>query len=73
LAFISTRRRRIAAEKYDDDLKIAVQDLIDYEIKIIKEEKIVSSDLVINLRHDDYKGLVYQNNGENNYITHFKI
>ncbi len=42
LTFIFTRIRRIAGEKYNVDIKIAVQELIDYGIKLIKNEELIS-------------------------------
>jgi len=69
--FISTRRRRIAGEKYKNDLRLVVQDLIDYGIKLIKENDL-DLDLSIKLRHNDYRGLIYEKNGKNEYVACFE-
>lgn len=61
-----------AGEKYDDNLKKSVQELIDYGIEFIKENNLKPEDFPINLRHNDYDGLECQMKGKNSYIYYFK-
>ena len=72
LTLIFTRIRRIAGEKYNADIKIAVQELIDYGIELIRNEELDPNDFPIKITHNDYKGLTYEIKGKNNYIDLLK-
>ncbi len=61
-----------AGEKYDIELKKALQELIDYRTELIKKENLNPEDYPIKLRHNDYCGLKYEIKGKNNYIGYFK-
>lgn len=71
-ALLSTRRRYIAAKKYENELKSYAQELVDYWIQLIKEYNLDPDDLSIKLRHNNYKGLIYEKKGKNKYIAHIK-
>lgn len=66
--WIFSRRRRIAGEKYDKDIKKSVQELIDYGVEFVKKNELDPNDFPIKLRHNDYEGLKYEKKGENDYI-----
>lgn len=72
LVWMSTRNRRFFGEKYDDNLKKALQDLIDYGLELIKKENLNPEEYPLKLRHNDYKGLEYEIKGKNKYIGVFK-
>lgn len=69
---ISTRKRRIVAEKYDGDIKNVIQQLIDRGVEQITEHRLDPTDYPIKLRNNDYNGLSYEIKGKNNYIGFFK-
>lgn len=72
LLWIFITHMRVAGEKYDDELKRAVQELINYGIELIKENNLNPKDYPIKLRHNDYEGLEYEFKGENDYLGWFK-
>lgn len=72
IARISTTHRNILGKKYDEDIKLAVQLLIDHGIVLIRENGLDPVDFPIRLRHDDYNGLVYEKKGKNKFVGVFK-
>lgn len=72
LVWASTRGRRILAEEYDDDIKMVVQVLIVYGGELVLENGLDHEDFSIQLRHDDYDGLVYEMKGKHNFMGVFK-
>jgi hypothetical protein len=66
------RRKRIAGEIYDEDIKKVVQELLDYGIEIFKEKELNPEHFPIRLKHDDYEGVVYKRDG-NNYKVYLVI
>ncbi|OPY22658.1 MAG: hypothetical protein A4E26_01216 [Methanobacterium sp. PtaU1.Bin097] len=70
--FINTRRRQFWGEKYEDNLKMSVQKLIDEGRTLYRKEKINNADYPLKMRHDDYNGLTYEKRGKNNYLAYFK-
>lgn len=72
LVWASTRRRRILAKRYDGDIKLAVQCLIDYGVEFVRENDLDPLDFPVKLRHDDYDGLVYEKQGKNKFVGVFK-
>jgi len=62
-----TRHRRIVGKKYDEHLRRSIQELIDYGTEFIRKEDLKPIDFPIKLKHDDYKGLVYEMKGKNRY------
>jgi hypothetical protein len=71
-AWMGTRRRNYLGKKYDENIKRAVQHLIDYGRNKIIEENLNPKDFPIKLRHNDYEGLIYEKKGKNNYVGFFK-
>lgn len=69
---MSTRKRQIWGEKCDKTIKRSVQELIDYGKEYIKENNLNPLDYPLKLRHNDYNGLKYQNNGKNKYMGYFE-
>ncbi len=59
------KRRRIAGEKYNTDLKMAVQELVDYAVKFYKKEELDPRDFPIYLKNNDYNGLTYERKEKN--------
>jgi uncharacterized Tic20 family protein len=72
IIWIIKMRRDTFGEKYDNNIKIAVQILIDYGSELIKKENLNPQDFPIKLRHNDYNGLVYGKKGKNNYVEFFE-
>ncbi|MDP3567113.1 hypothetical protein [Sediminibacterium sp.] len=72
LVWASTCGRRILAKRYDGDIKLAVQCLIDYGIEFVRENDLDPLDFPLKLRHDDYDGLVYEKKGRNKFVGVFK-
>lgn len=72
LVWMITRRRNYFGKKYDENIKRAVQILIDYGIDKIREENFNSEDFPLRLRHNDYNGLIYEKNGKNDYLCFLK-
>ncbi|MEN4017180.1 MAG: hypothetical protein PQ975_02825 [Methanobacterium sp.] len=72
LVWMITRRRNYFGKKYDENIKRAVQHLIDYGRDKIIEENLNPKDFPIKLRHKDYTGLVYEKKGKNNYVGFFR-
>lgn len=70
-AWLITRRKNYLGKKYDADLKIAVQRLIDYGIIFINQKNLNPNNFPIKLRHDDYYGLNYEVKGINKYVGFF--
>ncbi|MDI3549430.1 MAG: hypothetical protein PWQ15_532 [Methanobacterium sp.] len=64
-SWAGTKRRRIAGEMYNTDLKITVQELVDYALEFYKTEKLDPKDFPIYLKNDDYNGLSYEKKGKN--------
>lgn len=64
-SWAGTKRRRIAGEKYDVDLKIAIQKLVDCAVKFYKTEKLDPKDFPIYLKNNDYDNLAYEKKGKN--------
>lgn len=62
-----------AGEKYDEEIKKAVQELIKYGNNYIKENNLNPQDYPLKLRHNDYNGLKYEKEHENNYIAYLEI
>ncbi|MGF7117391.1 hypothetical protein J2749_000378 [Methanobacterium oryzae] len=60
LVWMITRRRNYFGKKYDENIKRAVQILIDYGIDKIREENFNSEHFPLRLRHNDYNGLIYE-------------
>jgi len=71
LFWIFTKHMRLASEKYDFEIKKAVQELIDFGIDLSMEKKLNSSDFPIPLRNDDYERLNYEMKGKSKYIGFF--
>lgn len=71
LAGIATRRRNKYGEKYDKDIKKAVQEIIYYGTELIKEKNIDPSKFPMQLKHGDYEGLKYDKKDENGYTAYF--
>lgn len=65
MAWSFTKRRRIAGETHNEEIKAATQELIDYSIEFFKKEGLNPLKFPIELKHDDYTGLSYKNNGKN--------
>jgi len=65
MAWSFTKRRRIAGERYNTDLKMAVQELVDYVVGFYKTEKLDPKDFSIYLKNNDYNGLTYEREGKN--------
>lgn len=72
IVWIIMRRRTFFGEKYDDDIKRAVQELIDYGIELLEKNDLDPKNFPVKLRHNDYSGLVYEKKGKNNYVGFFK-
>lgn len=72
IVLISTRRRRILGEKYDQDIKKAVQLLINYGTELVHEAELNPADFPLKLRHNDSDGLIYEKKGENDYVGFFE-
>lgn len=72
IVWILMRRRTFFGRKYDDNIKKAVQELIDYGIELLKENNLDPKDFPIKLRHNDYNGLIYEKNGKNKYMGFFE-
>jgi hypothetical protein len=72
LVWMITRRRNSFGKKYDQNIKRAVQHLIDYGRNKIIEENLNPKDYPIKLRHNDYDGLIYEKKGKNNYVGFFE-
>jgi len=64
-SWASTKRRRIAGERYNTYLKLAVQELVDYAVKFYKTEELDLKDFSIYLKNNDYNGLTYEREGKN--------
>jgi hypothetical protein len=64
-SWASTKYRRIAGEKYDTDLKLAVQELVDYAVEFYKTEELDPRDFPIYLKNNDYNGLTYERKRKN--------
>lgn len=58
-------------EKYDIELKKAVQLIIDHGTEIAQKDGLNPEDFPIKLRHNDYKGLKCDKKGKNNYVGYF--
>ena len=69
---IITQRRNSFGKKYDGDIKLAVQCLIDYGVEFVRENDLDPKDFPLKLRHDDYDGLVYEKQGKNKFVGVFK-
>lgn len=69
--YIQKRRKGALSEKYDKEIKNAIQELIDYSSELIKKENLNPEDYPIKLRHNDYHGLEYEIIGKNSYIGIF--
>ncbi len=65
MAWSFTKRRRIAGETYNEEIKVVTQGLIDYSIEFFKKEGLNPLEFPIKLKNDDYTGLSYKNNGKN--------
>jgi len=72
ILWLSTRRKHIAGEEHNIQIKKAVQELIDYGIELIRTEDLDPKDFPIKLRHNDYKGLEYEIRDKNNYVGVYK-
>lgn len=72
IVWILMRRRTFFGRKYDDNIKKAVQELIDYGIELLKENNLDPKDFPIKLRHNDDNGLIYEKNGKNKYMGFFE-
>lgn len=57
------RRIRIAGEMYDEDVKKVVQELLDYGRELFKEKGLNPDYFPIELKHDDYEGVIYESDG----------
>ncbi len=64
-SWASTKCRRTAGERHDMDLKLAVQELVDYAVGFYKTEKLDPRDFPIYLKNNDYNGLTYERKGKN--------
>lgn len=64
-SWASTKRRRIAGERYNTDLKMAVHELVDYAVEFYRTEKLDPEDFPIYLKNNDYNGLTYERKGKN--------
>lgn len=69
LFWIYISHKRAAGEKYDEKIKKAVQELIDYEIELIKENHLDPTEYPIKLKHTDYHSLRYKT--KNNYYMSY--
>lgn len=72
IVWLITRRRNYFGKKYDGDIKLAVQCLIDYGVEFVRENDLDPLDFPVRLRHDDYDGLVYEKKGKNKFVGVFK-
>jgi hypothetical protein len=72
MVWFLTRRRRFYGEKYNDNIKQAIQEVIDYGKELIKKNDLNPTDFPFKLKHNDYGGLIYEKKAENEYITHFQ-
>jgi len=59
--------------KIDDDLKLKIQNIIDYTKKIFKQENFNPIDFPLYLRHDDYEGVLYEKKGKNKFKAYIII
>lgn len=59
-----------AGKKYDEEIKKSVQELIDYGNEYIKENNLNPQDYPLKLRHNDYKGLKYEEKDKNSYMAY---
>ncbi len=59
------RRLQIAGEIYDHDIKKVVQELLDYGKELFKEKELNPKYFPIELKHEDYEGVIYESDGKN--------
>jgi len=72
LAWKINKIRNYHGKKYENDIKSAIQLLIDYGNQFILEHELKPENFPIMLNHDDYSGLEYEQNGKN-YFGFFKL
>ncbi len=65
--------RTLNGEKHENDIKNAVQMLIDHGKRFLEEDELNPTEFPIMLRYNDYNGLEYENKGEHDYIGFFKL
>ena len=70
--YIIPKRRSVVGERHDEELKRAVQSLIDFGVLFCTENNLNPDMFPIKLQHNDYDGLIYQKKGQNNYVGYLK-
>jgi hypothetical protein len=73
LAWNIKKVRTLNGEKHENEIKNAVQMLIDHGKRFFLENELNPTKFPIMLRHNDYDGLEYENKGEHDYIGFFKL
>lgn len=72
LFWIYAGHKRVIGEKYDGDIKGAIQELIDYGVEFVRENDLDPEDFPIKLKNNDYDGLSYEKRDENYYLGYFR-
>lgn len=71
-SFAVRKRRNNAGKRHNEEIKRSVQSLIDFGVQF-KDNNHLNHDMFpIKLRHNDYKGLTYEEKGNNNYVGFFE-
>jgi hypothetical protein len=70
LLYLTVKTGNEIALKYDDMLKSAANEIIMEIMKIFKKNGLSGKDFPIKLRHNDYRGLIYEEKGKNDYIAY---
>lgn len=73
LIMLYNKRKTSMGKKHDADLKIVVQMLIDHAVELIKENNLDPHDYPIKIKHNDYEGLTFNKQENNEYLGYFKI
>ena len=73
LAWKVNKVRTLNGKKHENDIKNAVQMLIDHGKGCIEENGLNPTEFPIILRHNDYDGLEYEIKGFHDYIGFFKL
>jgi len=66
------KNRNLIFERYDEELKTQANKIINYFKNFLKENNLNPKDFPIELRHDDYDNLTYENKGKK-FIAYVRL
>ena len=66
------KNRNLIFGRYDEELKTQANKIINYFKNFLKENNLNPKDFPIELRHDDYDNLTYENKGKK-FIAYVRL